>query len=238
MYQFFGLLDLDLDRCAGEQLELWGSVVMTVVGFLFAVSTALLAPALAFEFRPFWHLKFALLLVPGVLGAVWSLLTIRHLNFPHDHDHTATSISFPLVCLEKKDFICAIFFSILGLITPGVFFPLSIILRVEGQISLANRIEEIEGGLHARLLDGTIRLLRVSWLLDQPQDWTITRRQELPEAAFVSGTQAVELVRQGRVAALSYRSVPPLLVHMHIHEHAYIRLLTRLPHMAHTYAHT
>lgn len=75
--------------------------------------------------------------------------------------------------------------------------------------SFQKRIEAIEGALPVRLADGSLRLLRVEWLLQQPADWVLKRRQDLPDAAFWSGAQAVRLLRQGRVAALSYRWLGP-----------------------------
>lgn len=67
------------------------------------------------------------------------------------------------------------------------------------------RIKAIEGKLPNRLRDGSLRLLRVQWLLDRPDDWVIARRQDLPEAAFWSADDACRLLREGRVAALSYK---------------------------------
>ena len=67
------------------------------------------------------------------------------------------------------------------------------------------RIAAIEGQLPELLADGTIRLLRVAWLLAQPEDYILQRRQDLPEEAFVPTGQAKKLLRARKVAVLSYR---------------------------------
>ena len=72
------------------------------------------------------------------------------------------------------------------------------------------RIETIEGDLPLRLADGSLRLLRVAWLLQQPADWILQRRQDLPDEAFWSPADAVRLLREGKVAALSYRWIEQL----------------------------
>ena len=81
----------------------------------------------------------------------------------------------------------------------------------------------IEGDLPTRLKDGSLRLLRVEWLLEQPRDWVLQRRQVMLrrkeekgkeeeedeekgyEGAFWSPADALRLLKEGRVAALSYR---------------------------------
>ena len=77
---------------------------------------------------------------------------------------------------------------------------------------LRRRIAAVEGELPARLADGqghaastTIRLLSVRWLLAQPTDYVLRRRQELPDEAFVEPEEARRLLQSGRVGALSYR---------------------------------
>lgn len=70
---------------------------------------------------------------------------------------------------------------------------------------MTRRLHAAEGDLEARLLDGSVRLLRVSWLLDQTSDYVLPCRQDLPDAAFWPPDDAVRLLRAGRVAALSYR---------------------------------
>ena len=59
-------------------------------------------------------------------------------------------------------------------------------------------LKVIEGKLPARLQDGSLRLLRVAWLLEQPDDWRLQRRQDLPDAAF----WIPAIVRLGAVSRL------------------------------------
>lgn len=69
-------------------------------------------------------------------------------------------------------------------------------------------LRAVSGRLRARLADGSVRLLSVRWLLDPARGGSLAalpRRQELPEEAFVSPAEAVQLLDAGRVAALSYR---------------------------------
>jgi len=61
------------------------------------------------------------------------------------------------------------------------------------------------GSLEDVLKFGTIVLLRVDWLLAQPEGYVLDRRQDLKPEATVPEDQAVELLRAGKVAALSYR---------------------------------
>ena len=68
-----------------------------------------------------------------------------------------------------------------------------------------NRLKTIEGDLPARLQDGSLLLLRVAWLVKQPSDWVLKRRQDMPEDAFYSPAEAFSLLQRGMVAALSYR---------------------------------
>ena len=70
---------------------------------------------------------------------------------------------------------------------------------------LLERLAAAEGTLPARLKDGSIRLLSVSWLLAQPDDWCMQRQQDLPSDAHVPTEEAVRLLQQGKVGALSYR---------------------------------
>ena len=67
------------------------------------------------------------------------------------------------------------------------------------------RIKAIEGDLPARLRDGSLRLLRVAWLLERPSDWVLPRRHDLPDEAFWSPAEAARLLREHKVAALSYK---------------------------------
>ena len=61
------------------------------------------------------------------------------------------------------------------------------------------RVIAIEGKLAERLRDGTIRLLRVPWLLARPDDWTLTRRQDLPSEAFWEPREAAKLLAEHKV---------------------------------------
>ena len=63
--------------------------------------------------------------------------------------------------------------------------------------------EALEGGLEARLQDGTIRLLSVPSL--RARECRIVRNQELPQGALLPPEKAVEALRKSSVAALSYR---------------------------------
>lgn len=47
-----------------------------------------------------------------------------------------------------------------------------------------------EGALAARLLDGSLRMLRIDWLLRQPADYVLPRRQDLPDHAFFAPADA------------------------------------------------
>ena len=75
----------------------------------------------------------------------------------------------------------------------------------------AERREEVEGNLPEILATGQMRLLNVSWLIAQPADYTLMRRQDLEaiEEALVSPARAVRLLSMGRVAALSYKWLDP-----------------------------
>ena len=71
--------------------------------------------------------------------------------------------------------------------------------------TFSERIKKIEGDLPKRLEDGSLRLLKVAWLLERPSDWILLRRQKLPEEAFWSNDHAKRLLGEYKVAALSYR---------------------------------
>jgi hypothetical protein len=77
--------------------------------------------------------------------------------------------------------------------------------------------KQIDGPIRERLADGTIRLLRCAWLLSADSDKYLgrdasgrvimSRRQELPEEAFVTNEEAVALFdgADRSILALSYR---------------------------------
>ena len=98
-----------------------------------------------------------------------------------------------------------------GLLVVGVIIllPCSVLcvmqLSYRDRKNLDKRMAQIEGNLPARLADGTIRLIRVSWLLAQGPSYVIVRRQDLPEEAFIPVNAAVELLHKQRVGVLSYR---------------------------------
>lgn len=60
--------------------------------------------------------------------------------------------------------------------------------------------------VHKALSEGTIRLLKCAWLREQPPQFKLSRRQELPEEAFCSENEAAQLFEQldRRVCVLSY----------------------------------
>ena len=77
--------------------------------------------------------------------------------------------------------------------------------------------KQIDGPVRERLADGTIRLLRCAWLLSKDSDQSLgrdasgkvimRRQQELPEEAFLSPSEAVQLFdgADRSILALSYR---------------------------------
>ena len=62
------------------------------------------------------------------------------------------------------------------------------------------------------LVDSTTRLLSTAWLCDRPRGFVLSRRQDLPEEAFVPGEKAARLLltSERRVGALSYGWLTPL----------------------------
>ena len=71
--------------------------------------------------------------------------------------------------------------------------------------SFLRRLAAIEQDLPNRLEDGTIQLLRVSFLLAQPKSWIIQRRDDLPREAFVPLHETKRLLEQHAIGCLSYR---------------------------------
>ena len=71
----------------------------------------------------------------------------------------------------------------------------SVLASVPGDSALANA-----------LLDRTIALLHCSYLRAQPAGFVLSRRQELPPAAFIPPKVAVQLLQANdrRIAVLSY----------------------------------
>ena len=86
----------------------------------------------------------------------------------------------------------------------------ALLLFLKERANQRHRIVIIEGNLPARLADKTIRLLRVSWLLERPANYILQRCQDLPPEAFWSADDAVSLLHAGKVAVLSYRWIGKL----------------------------
>jgi len=96
-----------------------------------------------------------------------------------------------------------------GLLLFGVAGALSTALSLMNRWRMLrayhNRIKAIEDDLPERLRDGSLRLLKVTWLLERPSDWVLQRQQDLPPEAFWTPAKAVHLLLCGKVAALSYK---------------------------------
>jgi hypothetical protein len=96
------------------------------------------------------------------------------------------------------------------IITGGVVYTAFMIYRRHREICLLmKRMEVVEGDLEARLDDGSVRLLKTEWLLEQDPGYVIQRRQQLPSDAFWPPADAVSKLHAGRVAALSYKWLGP-----------------------------
>jgi hypothetical protein len=84
--------------------------------------------------------------------------------------------------------------------------------RLHRQFDMRTRLELVEADLPKRIRDGSLRLLRVDWLLQTAaadRSYRLQRRQDLEtqfgQAALWSPDEALSLLRKGKVAALSYR---------------------------------
>ena len=64
---------------------------------------------------------------------------------------------------------------------------------------------ELQSELSGILRAGDIRLISTTWLMVQPPDYRLQRRQDLPAEAFVSCATAVRLLEASRIVLLSYR---------------------------------
>ena len=152
-----------------------------VCGMLAASSSSITTPAGRWQSYMMWLVTLTLLGVGAILPFVLSLERCE--DFP------------------SGNMMWLIVLSLVG----AAFLVYTIrIYRDIGAVQLA-RLKTIEGDLEARLADGSLRLLRVAWLLGRPAGWVLQRRQDLPAEAFWSPKQAARLLREGRVAALSYR---------------------------------
>jgi len=80
-----------------------------------------------------------------------------------------------------------------------------IMLSIARYKSIMDRVATIEKDLAHIFEDGTIQLLSIKWLLEQPKGFILSRRQDLPPEAFLKPEEAIQRHRCGQVAALSYR---------------------------------
>ena len=96
-----------------------------------------------------------------------------------------------------------IFFAILLV----VFNALMLIMHRSASSLAAARIRKLEGALPQVLASGQMRLVSVKWLMRQPPGFVLPRRQDLEkiDGALVPPATAVRLLRDGRIACLSYK---------------------------------
>ena len=170
--------------CAEAELGAWSSVTAAAgLGFLFIFFLSML-----------WIQQpkvLLLMLLSALLLFVFGLLIASPLGF--------SWLSVPDQC-EYDSFVFSLFISLFFIVVP--LFFIFVLLR---RYAVLSCIADIEGDLPARLADDSIRLLRVGWLLERPADYILQRRQDLPPDAFWSPDDAVRLLREGKVSALSYR---------------------------------
>ena len=75
---------------------------------------------------------------------------------------------------------------------------------------LRHTASKLEADVEARLADGSIRILSVTWLLQlDAKDGRIMRRQDLSEEAFIETQEAVRLYRRGLIYVFSYGWLTP-----------------------------
>ena len=104
-------------------------------------------------------------------------------------------------CVESATDDTVILWGVVGALALGC----ALLTRCRVLVAFRKRIQAIEGDLPARIEDGSLRLLRVAWLLERPADWVLQRQQDLPEEAFWSPPDAARLLHEEKVAALSYK---------------------------------
>ena len=83
--------------------------------------------------------------------------------------------------------------------------------KIHGSDEILHALSKLDGFLMDALRDGHIRLLRATWLLQQPPSYRMERRQELesydqPPSPLLSPDEAVALLRAGNrgIGSLSY----------------------------------
>ena len=85
----------------------------------------------------------------------------------------------------------------LAALAPVAFHALGLYVRR----LVRQRVSTVEKELPSRLADGTIRLVRVDYLLKLDDAAILPRRQDLPESAFLSHEQVQQLPRGLSVAS-------------------------------------
>mmetsp|Transcript_21557 Transcript_21557/g.64422 ORF Transcript_21557/g.64422 Transcript_21557/m.64422 type:complete len:673 (+) Transcript_21557:187-2205(+) len=103
----------------------------------------------------------------------------------------------------------AMYFLVMGPVAVVLAAFANAIFAERARKRLLERLVAVEGELPDVLRHGTIKLLSIDWLIAQPADYILSRRQELPSEAFVSQETAEELLSDGKIAALSYRWIDP-----------------------------
>jgi len=163
-----------------------------LLGFFFTIAAC--APSAA---RPKLS---AMLCLAGIvwigLAAFTRTSALRALFLPEQCPHEAIEVHHNDV---------AIALTTITMIISVVVVVGALVARRSAQNDYRKRIEAIEGDLPARLADGSLRLLRVAWLLERPADWVVLRQQDLPEEALWSPAEAERLLGEEKVAALSYK---------------------------------
>lgn len=76
-------------------------------------------------------------------------------------------------------------------------------------VAVEHATAEAEGELPAMLIDGTVRLVSVDYLLGLPTKQPVLRHQDLPPGALLPPAEAQALLSAGAVAALSYAWLSP-----------------------------
>ncbi|EOD11539.1 hypothetical protein EMIHUDRAFT_214352 [Emiliania huxleyi CCMP1516] len=114
-------------------------------------------------------------------------------------------LGFSWLVPEQCNYDPEVLILLLSLVLLLVHFCLAPLNYLHHCKRLRARIAAIEGDLPERLADGSLRLLRVAWLLERPTDWVLPRQQDLPKEAFWAPANATLLLADEKVAALSYK---------------------------------